>query len=127
MRLPEFRSVILLLLAAGTFASSCSDRRLRDELQPPPSAPLSRPLGFAVVEVAYAQIRDRPQADAVTLGFRRQGEVVAIGERRKLPSPNGSAVWLFALGDEAGWIAESDVSLYDTEAKAETAAAGRAP
>jgi hypothetical protein len=77
-----------------------------------------------VIVSSYVQVRDAPSPEGVSLGYYRRGAIVPIEERRTVREGDAVRVWLLNGGVEKGWIFESDVSLYDNEAKARTAAAG---
>jgi hypothetical protein len=118
---------------------SCS-RTEELRLAPPAMAPLSREeIGYGVVNVSYTHAADKPGGRGASLGYLRRGSVVRILERR---IPGGTAVeaaggasgrrtvlesWVLVEGGGAGfsvpgWLPESVIDVYSTEAQAETAA-----
>ncbi len=111
-----------LALAALLLLSSCSAARMEQVVSLPATPPLSRSIGYAVIVSSYVQVRDTPSGEGVSLGYYRRGAVLPIVERRAVRQDDGAKVWLLNAGDEKGWIQESDVNLYDNEAKARTAA-----
>lgn len=113
-----------LVLAALLFLSSCSAARMEQVVTLPATPPLSRSIGYAVIVSSYVQVRDTPSSEGVSLGYYRRGAVLPIVERRSVRQNDAARVWLLNAGDEKGWIPESDVSLFDNEAKARTAAEG---
>jgi hypothetical protein len=121
--------VRLCRLLAGMmvlFLFSCSASRMEQVVLPPSTPPLSRPIGYAVIEASYVQVRDAPASEGVALGYYRRGAVVPIEERRTVRSEKSAQVWLLNGGNERGWVSESEVRVYDNEAKARTAAKGLA-
>lgn len=115
-----------LLVAAGLAAavfSSCSKDSLSN-VRPPADPPLSRPVGYAVVVAPYAQVRDKPEADGVSLGYYRRGDIARIDERRSSVVDGKARVWLLNAGPEPGWIRGEDAEVYDSESRARTAASG---
>lgn len=119
-------SVVLRTLAILTVLvfSSCSAARMERVVSPPATPPLSRSIGFAVIVSSYVQVRDAPSPEGISLGYYRRGAVVPIEERRTVSSDGKRQDWLLNAGAEPGWVLESDVRLYDNEAKARTAAQG---
>jgi hypothetical protein len=112
-------------------ALSC---KKNDEIRlvPPPTPPLSREeIGYGVVNVSYTHVVDKPDSRGFSLGYLRRGSVVRILERRGggqgrpgvVPEP-----WALVEGrrgtglDSQGWLPESVISIYPTEAQARTAA-----
>jgi hypothetical protein len=118
----------IVLLGFSIFLlSSCdpnsSDKRHLAQLAPPPPTPLlARSLGWALVVSSYAQVFDLPQSDSVVLGYYRQNTIVPISERRRSRTAGDTPYWVRNQGDEPGWLKETDVKIFDNEAKAKTAA-----
>jgi hypothetical protein len=101
-------------------------------LPPPPTPPLSREeIGYGVVNVSYTHVVDKPDSRGFSLGYLRRGSVVRILERRGGGQDRPGAVpgsWALVEGrggmglDSQGWLPESVISIYPTEAQARTAA-----
>lgn len=117
MRRIIFATIFLPALLSGCFQGGA----LRD-LNLPPTPPLSRSLGWAVVVPSYAQVYDSSGASSVVLGYYRRAVVVPVSERRIERSKSGGVRWILNGGSEPGWIKESDLQVFETEAKARTAA-----
>ena len=117
MRRIIFASILFSALIAGCFKGGT----LR-VLDVPPTPPLSRSLGWAVVVPSYSQVYDSPGADGVVLGYYRRSVVVPVTERRIERTKNDAVRWIRNVGTEPGWIKESDLQVFDSEAKARTAA-----
>jgi hypothetical protein len=98
--------------------------------------PLSREeIGYGVVNVSYTHAADEPGGRGVSLGYLRRGSVVRILERR-IPGraaggtsggPSAAESWVLVEGRGAGfnapgWLPESVIDIYSTEAQAGTAA-----
>lgn len=117
MRRMIFAPILLSALLVGCFQGG-SVR----VVEVPPTPPLSRPLGWAVVVPSYAQVYDSPGAGAVVLGYYRRSVVVPVTERRIERTRNDAVRWIRNGGTEPGWIKEIDLHVFDAEAKARTAA-----
>jgi hypothetical protein len=85
--------------------------------------PLSRrEIGYGVVSVSYTHIADEPGGGGLSLGYLRRGSVVRILERR-VPGGKAPETWVQVENGGAGpgWLPESVISIYPTEAQARTA------
>jgi hypothetical protein len=79
-------------------------------------------VGYGVINVSYTHVVDQPSANAVSLGYLRQGSIVRIMERRSIADSHGVAEsWVFVDGNYRGWLQEAVVNVYDNEAQAKTA------
>lgn len=105
----------------------CSDGSLNRAFEVPPTPQLSRPLGWGVVVPSYAQVYDAPGTTGVVLGYYRRGVVVAVTERRLEKTGDTSVRWILNAGSEPGWIRETDLEVFESEAKAKTAAGTMQP
>ncbi|MDR3173351.1 MAG: hypothetical protein LBU19_03795 [Treponema sp.] len=122
---PLFRGILITLL----FLFSCGQKE-EIRLVPPAAAPLSREeIGYGVVNVSYTHVADEPGSQGLSLGYLRRGSVVRILERR-VPGREAGPVlpetWVRVEGRDAGfdalgWLPESVVNIYPTEAQAHTA------
>ncbi|HCM27122.1 MAG TPA: hypothetical protein DIC34_11360 [Treponema sp.] len=118
--LPDPASILASLMLLF-FLPGCSFKGSQ-AIEPPPTPPLSRSIGFAVVVASYAQVLERP-GDGVALGYYRRGSIVPVSERTFAGLNGHRMLWIRNEGKEPGWIKEADARLYESEAKAKTAAA----
>jgi hypothetical protein len=110
------------------FLFSCSKKE-EIQLIPPVTSPLSRAeIGFGVVNVSYTHVVDQPDTLGLSRGYVRRGSVVRSLERRAGSRPETRDPWVLVEGrgdlrlDAPGWLPESAVDVYSTEAQARTAA-----
>jgi hypothetical protein len=61
-------------------------------------------------------------AGGKSLGFLRKGSIVEILERRPMVNGEKTENWVLARSAYSGWLKEEELKIYDTEAKAKTAA-----
>lgn len=122
MRKMAYASILAMLALLG----ACSNGTSR-VVDVPATPILSRSLGWAVVESSYAQVYDSPGSSSIVLGYYRRGVIVPVEERRLERSKNDSVRWVRNEGATPGWIKESDIRLFDSEAKAQTASGNLAP
>ena len=95
----------------------------KKEIEPPVTPPLSRPvLGYGVVTVSYTRVFNEPNNNGVSLGFVREKTILTILERRLIKEGETQQYWILTEGNYKGWVPESVIKLYDTKAKAQTAA-----
>jgi hypothetical protein len=112
----------LFILALAVLLLSCSEKE-EIQLVPPATPPLSRgEVGYGVVSVSYTHVADQP--GGLSLGYLRRGSVVRVMERRAGPA-EGAWVLVEGRGDlsleSPGWIPETLIDVYPTEAQARTA------
>jgi hypothetical protein len=118
---------------------SC-DKKEELRLIPPVTPPLSRDeIGYGVVNVSYTHVVDKPDSRSLSLGYLRRGAVVRVLERRAGGSQLGGsqggqttavnrAPWVLVEGhgdlslESPGWLPESVIDIYSTQAQARTAA-----
>jgi hypothetical protein len=105
------------------FLFSCTPKEeLR--LAPPAMPPLSRgEIGYGVVNVSYTHVANEPGSRGLSLGYLRRGSVVRVLERR-VPGGKVPETWVRVENGGAGtpgWLPESVVDIYPTEAQAHTA------
>jgi len=103
------------------FLGSCSDKSSLRVINVPPTPVLSRSLGWAVVESAYAQVYDAPGSAGVVLGYYRRAVILPVVERRIERVKTETIQWIRNEGTTPGWIRESDLQVFESEAKAKTA------
>ncbi|MDR0641653.1 MAG: hypothetical protein LBG07_04250 [Treponema sp.] len=126
-----FAAILFSLpLFLSLFFSCAQKEEIR--LAPPAMSPLSRgEIGYGVVNVSYTHVADEPGGQGLSLGYLRRGSVVRVLERRvpggKDEAGGGSPeTWVRAEGrdagfDSLGWLPESVIDIYPTEAQARTA------
>jgi hypothetical protein len=114
-----------LLVLCFSLLPSCSLGKQDLDLNPPATPPLSRLyIGYAVVADSYVHILSSPDSAGVSLGYFRRGTILQALERRMVRSGASAESWLLVDGKDKGWLNEKSVRIYDTEAKAMTAARG---
>lgn len=124
-RIGAFPSALIVasLFAAGLLA--CGPSGGDRVIEPPSSHPLSERTLWGVVGASYAPVLDAPRPDGLVLGHRRRGDIVEIGRRISVGDGDaGSSRWVFLDAENGGWMREEDLSVYDSEGKARTAATG---
>ena len=114
---------VRLVLMTVFAAASCAQKALDREIIPPVTAPLSRSvIGYGVVNTNYTHVLDRHGEGGRSLGFLRKGAIVEVLERMALVAGEKTENWMFVSGAYQGWLREDELRMYDTEAKAKTAA-----
>jgi hypothetical protein len=74
--------------------------------------------------VSYTHVVDKPDSKSFSLGYLRRGSVVRVLERRGV----NQDLWILVEGhgdislDSPGWLPESVIEIYPTQAQALTAA-----
>jgi hypothetical protein len=119
-----FRGFLIVVL----FFFSCRQKE-EIRLAPPAMPPLSRgEIGYGVVNVSYTHAANEPGGQGLSLGYLRRGSVVRILERRVSGGRNATSpeTWVRVEGRDAGfdtlgWLPESVIDIYSTEAQARTA------
>ncbi|MDR2521880.1 MAG: hypothetical protein LBC72_04925 [Spirochaetaceae bacterium] len=113
------RLVLITLFAAA----SCAPKALDRDIVPPLTAPLSRSvIGYGVVTTNYTHVLDRQGEGGISLGFLRKGAIVQVLERTAVVLAGKTENWSFVSGAYQGWLKEDELRMYETEAKAKTAA-----
>jgi len=111
------------LAAVFILLCGCSPKA---EFMPPSAPPLSRSvLGYAVVNVSYSQVMDKPSNDGVTLGIVSKSTILTVLERRLIREGENRQYWVLTEGTYYGWLPEESLVVYDTQEKAQTAASSR--
>ncbi|MDR2375102.1 MAG: hypothetical protein LBD96_01535 [Treponema sp.] len=98
-------------------------------LDPPAMSPLSREeIGYGVINVSYTHMVDKPDSQALSLGYLRRGSVVRVLERRAgaaTADQTAPESWVLVEApqgaDSRGWLPELVIDLYPSEAQARTA------
>jgi hypothetical protein len=112
---------VLLMIGIVVFWGSCTRTTQEVLIVPPPTYPLSRSgIGYGVVSISYTHVVNEPGQGGVSLGYLRRGSIVRILERRLVTGTSES--WVLVEGNYRGWLRETEVSIYDLEAQAKTAA-----
>jgi hypothetical protein len=126
--------VLVFLVCLVSF--SCDRSADEIPLEPPPTHPLVRDfIGFGVVNTSFTHISDKPGAEGISQGYLRKGSLVKIVERRSVNNQENVAFWVYIDGSyqsgselvSNGWLRESALDIYDSEAKALTASEIMAP
>jgi len=127
-------SQVCWIVVAALLISACSRKKDEKPVVPPLTSPLSQTfIGYGVVNVSYTRVAAQPEEDAITgqfaedppetvsPGYLRRGSVVCILQRRLVKSQEKPESWVLVNGSCTGWLKESLVDIYDTEAQARTA------
>jgi hypothetical protein len=90
---------------------------------PPPTPPLSRSMiGYGVISVSYTHVVSEPSPSGFSLGYLRKSSMVEVLERRSVTNGGTTESWVLVGGASRGWLKEDVIQVYDSEAKARTAA-----
>lgn len=90
---------------------------------PPETSLLSRQaLGYGVVTASYIRALSEPGGDGVSLGYAREGVIVTVVERRLIRTEDRTEYWVLVEDGTTGWLPETALDIYPSEAKARTAA-----
>ena len=120
----RFRSIVLL--AAAVFAFTSCWRINEASIKPPPNPVLSRGLGWGVVKDAYVRLKEQPSASARDLDHLRRGGIFELDARVLESSgpPAASPIIWYNLSSEGlnGWVRDSELEVYSSQAQAEKAA-----
>lgn len=101
--------------------AACARRHPSDEVIPPLTSPLSRPvIGYGVISSSYTHVLDKRGDDGTALGLLRRGSIVEILERRPVVRGDKAESWVFASGNFSGWLREEEVRVYSSRSQAET-------
>jgi hypothetical protein len=126
----------VLLLVVCFLAASCTRSSDEIPLEPPPTHPLVRGfIGFGVVNTSFTHINDKPGAEGISQGYLRKGSLAKVIERRSVNNHKDVELWVYIDGSyqgnselvSSGWLRESALDIYDSEAKALTASETMAP
>lgn len=103
---------------------SCSQRSgVRVSLDETPV--ISGGLGWSVITLAYVRLKTKPAYDAADSGTGRRGDVARIVGRSRSFSGRDAGIWYrLQFSDQAGWVHESSVQVYESDVEARMAAAG---
>jgi len=114
-------AVSLIIVATSISTLSCSDKGPRGvSLEETPI--VSGGLGWGVVTMAYARLMLEASYEAPDSGTARRGEACRIVARARSFSGRDSGVWYrVEIGSAAGWLHESALSVYQSEAEARKA------
>jgi hypothetical protein len=95
---------------------------------PPPTPPLSRSIiGYGVISISYTHVVSEPSPSGFSLGYLRKSSMVEVLERRLVTNDGAAESWVLVGGAFRGWLKEDVIQVYDSEAKARTAAESLLP
>jgi hypothetical protein len=127
---------LLFLSLSGLFIISCTDKPIfpwlsgsgEDAILPPPTPPLSRSvIGYGVISVSYTHVVSEPSPSGFSLGYLRKSSIVEVLERRSVNNGGVTESWVLVGDSFRGWLKEDVIHVYDSEAKARTAAESLRP
>jgi hypothetical protein len=119
------QAVSLFFLLFIIIFPGCRRSSAEPSVVPPETRPLFREyIGYGVVSVSFTHLLSEPQG--VSHGYLRRGTVVRIIERRQLVIQGNAESWVLAEGNyqanvSRGWLLETTVDVYASEAQAITA------
>ena len=110
---------IALLLALFV---ACEEEPTEQRIELPETPIVSIRDRWAVVDDRYVRVREEPRVDASVSDYVRRGLIVEVAE--VVENGNGpDATWMRIAGQEVdGWVTESNLSLYESRARARNAA-----
>ena len=129
-----YRQALILLFPIFLF--SCFRNSEDILLVPPATNPLSREfIAYGVVNVSFLHVLSEPLDEDTSLGFLRRRSLVRITERRSIRNRGDTETWVridtnfsFDQGtDIQGWIPESTINVFNSEAQAITASQSMSP
>ncbi|MCL2832341.1 MAG: hypothetical protein FWD78_04150 [Treponema sp.] len=121
--------VFVLLLTVCFF--SCTGNTGEIQIIPPPTNPLDRDfIGYGVVDESFVHVLAEPLQENNSLGYLRKRSLVKIMERQSVKNGANAENWVkveapyTGAPDDSiqGWLKESSLIIYDSEAQAQTAA-----
>jgi hypothetical protein len=127
---------VLFLLLFGFLIVSCTGKPVftwplgNDEsaILPPPTSPLSRSvIGYGVISVSYTHVVSEPSPLGFSLGYLRKSSIVEVLERRSVNNGGVTESWVLVEDSFRGWLKEDVIQVYDSEARARTAAESLRP
>ena len=129
-----YRQALILLFPIFLF--SCFRNSEDIPLIPPATNPLNREfIAYGVVNVSFLHVLSEPLDEDTSLGFLRRRSLVKITERRSIRNRGNTEIWVridanFSSDqgtDIQGWIPESSINVYNSEAQAVTASQSMSP
>jgi hypothetical protein len=122
----------LLIISAGVALAACT-RMGESSIKLPANPILTGGLGWAVVKDAYVRLKASPSDSARDIDYLRRGGVFLLEARAMNPEsgliPDSGAesrvsLW-YCLSSEGtkGWVRESELDVYSSQAQAEKASA----
>ncbi|MDR0387644.1 MAG: hypothetical protein LBH57_06365 [Treponema sp.] len=124
------------LLLSGFLIVSCAGKpvfpwpagKAETAILPPPTSPLSRSvIGFGVISASYTHVVSEPNASGFSLGYLRKSSIVEVLERRSVNNNGVPESWVLVGDSFRGWLREDVIQVYDSEARARTAAESLRP
>lgn len=110
------------------FIFSCNGKKEETPILLPLTSPLSQSyIGFGVINVSYTRVTALPgkenSDESSSPGYLRRGSVVHILKRQMIKSQEKPESWVLVEGSCTGWLKETLVDIYNSEAQANTASA----
>ena len=101
---------------------ACEKEQTEQRIELPETPIVSIRDRWAVVDDRYVRVREEPRVDASVSDYVRLGLIVEVAE--VVDNGNGpDATWMRIAGQEVdGWVTESNLSLYESRARARNAA-----
>jgi hypothetical protein len=131
----RWSSALAAVIVLAALAASSCDRLGSGSLKLQPTPVLSGGLGYAVVKEAYARLKESPSDSSRDVDHLRRGGVYRLDERRldgadaaasqQASGSSDAQVGIWYAIDSAGtkgWVRESELDIYGSQAQAEKAA-----
>jgi hypothetical protein len=120
-KFPSTAISLFLLVLLALACASCF-RLGERSLKLPANPVLTGGLGWAVVKEAYARLKESPSDSARDLDHLRRGGIFRLDSRELGSVDRG--IW-YGIESEGvkGWVRESELDIFDSQAQAERAAA----
>ena len=113
---------LMIVLATSFSFSSCAPKKAQP-IQLEETPVISGGLGWGVVTLAYVRLMLEPSISAPDSGTARRGDAGHIIARSRSFAQRDKGVWYrIEFGTVTGWIHESSLSVFRTEAEARKAA-----
>lgn len=114
-------ALVAMLIAACLLSGSCADKAARSVMLEETPV-VSGGLGWAVVRLAYVRMLLEPSSVSPDTGTARKGELGHIIARARSFEQRDKGAWYrVEIGPVTGWIHESSLSVFRTEAEARKA------
>jgi hypothetical protein len=84
-------------------------------------------IGYGVINVSYTHVVSEPSPSGFSLGYLRKSAITEVLERRTVSNGGVTESWVLVGDSPRGWLREDMIQVYDSEARARTAAEALRP